>query len=60
MFQQMMIKFTLNQVPMLKHNFTIANFFYRFKFGEALDGKVWVVNLLRVYLICWVFLKEFC
>ena len=52
MFEQMKGKLSLKQVVMLNHKFAIANYFYYLKFGQALDGKVWVMSLLGDYFIC--------
>ena len=53
MFEQMIGKLSLKQVVMLNHKFAITNYFYYLKFGQALDGKVWVMSLLGDYFICW-------
>ena len=40
MFGQVMRKFSLNQLPLLSHKFTIGNSFYYSKFCQASGGKV--------------------
>ena len=51
MFWQMMQKFSLNQVQILNQKFTIANYFYYFKFDQTLDGKAYIISLLGAYII---------